>query len=76
MTTNLEVLDICVNILKETIPISDGTEEANLLRKIMDELRCDIQYIQIKLKDVGRSIDNLQTEVVLVIFRYCAELKS
>ncbi|KAM0796937.1 hypothetical protein BDR22DRAFT_824663 [Usnea florida] len=63
MTSNLEVLDECTRILRKTIPISDGTEEAMILQKILDELRCDIQYIRNKLSSVGRSIDRLQIEV-------------
>ena len=71
MTSNLEVLDECTNILRKTIPISDGTEEAIILHKILDELRYDIQYIQIKLSSVGTSIDRLQTEVNLHLSTLC-----
>ena len=67
MTSNLEVLDECTNIIRKTMPISDGTVEAMILQKILDELRCDIQYIQVKLSSVGRSIDRLQIEVNLHI---------
>ena len=36
-----------------------------ILQKILDDLRCDIQYIREKLSAVGRSIDMLQIEVYL-----------
>ena len=71
MTSNLEVLDEYTNILRKIIPIRNGTEEARILHKIWDELRCDIQYIQIELNSVGRSIDRLQTEVILQLLKLC-----
>lgn len=74
MTSNLKFIDACTKILQEIIPISNDTEEARILHENMDEHRRDIDHIQTELKAVGESIDRLQTEVPLVIFRHCAEL--
>lgn len=74
MTSNLKVIEDCTKILKKIIPVSNDTEEARVLHKIMNELIRDIEYIQIKLKAVRGSIDKLQTEVILVIFWHCAKL--
>ena len=74
MTSNLKLIDVCSKILQTFIPASGYTEEARVLHEIMDELKRDIEYVQTKLKAVGESIDKLQNEVLLVIFRHCAEL--
>ena len=74
MTSNLKVLDLCTEILQRFIPISDDTEEARLLHKIMDELTSDIRYIHSTLKVVRGNIGKLQNEVVLVVSRHYAEL--
>ena len=74
MISNLEVIDICTKILQKIMPISDDAEGARVLHETMDELRRDINYIKTELNVVGESIDKLQTEVILVIFRHRVEL--
>lgn len=69
MASNLRLVDEWAKTLKKIVPIVENTEEANLLQKIMSELRGDINYIKEELETLGKNIEKLQTEVNYVIFR-------
>ena len=74
MASKLRLVEEWAKTLKKIVPIVENTEEANLLQKIMSELRGDIDYFKEELEILGKSIEKLQTEVNNVIFRQRAEL--
>ena len=74
MISDLEVIDICTKILQKVMPSSDDGGGARVPYESMDELRRDINYIQIELKVVGEKIDKLQIEVPPIILRRCVGL--
>lgn len=63
MADNSKLLNEICGKVKDIIPITDDSEEARLLQKLVNQVKGDIEYIEKKLEMIGESIAELQKEV-------------